>query len=127
MRRERDHASGSIASSRSAATGGTLLDRIAGRSADAAVTSKPTHSVVTTVLPRRLTPVDGRSTPAALSRLRRPTARPTPETSPIREPTRPITNASTSSAKVTCLRLAPTARSSAFSRRRCATVIENRL
>ena len=56
-----------------------------------------------------------------------PSARPMPPTRPAIEPSRPITADSISSVHVTWRRLAPMARSSAFSRCRCAAVIENTL
>ncbi|UIJ35384.1 hypothetical protein LVQ62_03060 [Allobranchiibius sp. GilTou73] len=67
---------------------------------------------------------DGRPTLNAFSSSRNPIARPTPPTMPSTLPITPVNNASSSTDRRTCLRLAPTARSSASSRSRWATIIE---
>ena len=65
--------------------------------------------------------VVGTSMPTAASSPRIPTASPTPSSSPSPADTRPTTNASKTIPPSTWRRVAPTARSSAVSRRRCAT------
>jgi hypothetical protein len=50
---------------------------------------------------------------------------PIPATTPIAEANSPVSTDSNTSERITCLRFAPIARNSAFSRVRCATVIEN--
>ena len=72
-----------------------------------------------------INPVDGMSTPNALSIARKATARPMPTPRPAPDATTPITSDSPSTEPTTCGRLAPTARSNANSRNRCATMIEN--
>ena len=49
----------------------------------------------------------------------------TPSIRPITEDSRPTSSASAVTERVTCFPLAPSARSSASSRDRCATMIEN--
>ena len=117
----------SIAVSRMAATGGTRPERSAGSSADSTVTSRPTMIVRMTVRGSRVSPVEGRSRPRAENAPCRPMASSMPRPRPRIEPTRPTTTDSMSRETVTWRRLAPTARISAFSRWRCATVIENTL
>ncbi len=61
-------------------------------------------------------------------RLRAPSAGPAPcampTTTPIAEANTPVNDASSITERITCLRLAPIARSNAVSLVRCATVIE---
>ncbi len=63
--------------------------------------------------------------PNASSSALRPTAASTPSPRPISEAASPTRTASPSTDRNTCRRLAPTMRSSASSRVRCPTVIEN--
>ncbi len=70
-------------------------------------------------------PPEGMPNPSALSMAFRPIATPTPAASPISDAMMPTTTASSSTEPSTCRLLAPSARSSPFSRARCATVIEN--
>ena len=63
--------------------------------------------------------------PNALSSALRPSAASTPSPRPISEATSPVSAASPSTEPNTWRRLAPTTRSSASSRVRCPTVIEN--
>lgn len=64
-------------------------------------------------------PVAGGANPKAPRRACRPRAMGMPMANPRTEPPRPTTSASPSIDRVTCERLAPTARSSASSRVRC--------
>ena len=66
-----------------------------------------------------------RSSPKFAKSARMPMASSTPRPSPRVEPTIPTTNASSSTERITCRLEAPSARSSASSRLRCATRIEN--
>ncbi len=63
--------------------------------------------------------------PNAFSSALRPSAATTPSPRPISEATSPVSAASPSTEPNSCRRLAPTTRSSASSRVRCPTVIEN--
>ena len=117
----------SMAESRIAASGGTRPARTAGRRADANVTAIPTMRVTNTVLPVSRSPRCGTSVPSALRRSARPFESSTPKRRPSVEPMTPTPTASSMSVVWTCLREAPIARSRAFSRWRCAAVIENTL
>ena len=115
---------GSAWSSRIAATGATEEARRAGRTAARAVTTTPTNSVAPMV--RGLTGRPDRSRPnSVLMSCCSPAARPIPAPRPATEPTRPTSNDSPSTDRVTWWREAPIARSSASSRVRWATSIEN--
>ena len=70
-------------------------------------------------------PVSGRSAPTALNRACRPWAMSRPPSKPTTAAPKPITSASRTTERSTCRREAPSVRSSASSRVRCATVIEN--
>ena len=111
--------------SRSAWTGATRAARRAGRMQEATVTTVPTISDTTMVLPRSCKDVLGRSMPNALSNPCRATARPIPATTPRMEATSPVTKASETTETITWRRLAPMARKSASSFVRCATMMEN--
>ena len=117
----------SSAVSRMAATGGTRPERSAGRSADRTVTSSPTTIVRMIVRGSTVSPFEGRSRPRAENAAFSPRASSMPRPSPMMEPTSPTTTDSSRSDTATCRRLAPIARISAFSRLRCATVIEKTL
>ena len=69
--------------------------------------------------------VDGRSTPADANTLLMSLASPMPAATPITEATVPSASASTTTERSTWRRVAPSARISASSRERCATVIES--
>ena len=69
--------------------------------------------------------VVGRSMPSALKSALIAFAKPSPARMPTTEPIRPIVSASSSTELSTWRRVAPSVRSSASSRERCATVIEN--
>ena len=116
---------GSTAPSRSAATGGTCVARMAGSRPLTSVTSVPMSSDTTIVRVSTTLPADGRSAPIALNSARRPGASARPANSPTIEPSAPMTRPSASTCPITWRRDAPSVRSSANSRMRCATVIEN--
>jgi hypothetical protein len=111
--------------STSAATGAIRTARRAGRIAEITVTPTPTAIAMTTVRASNTSGADGSTMPNAFNSALRPTAAPTPAPSPISEATSPVSAASASTDPNTCRRLAPTMRSSASSRVRCPTVIEN--
>ena len=115
---------GSRAPSRTAAIGGTRVARSAGRSAARSVIPTPTTSEITIVRVLNTVPVCGRSIPNETSRLLSPLASPSPRNSPTTEATRPITKASIITDVRTWRRVAPSVRSVASSRVRCAIVIE---
>ena len=62
--------------------------------------------------------------PNAVNTAAMPLAVAMPATTPIAEANTPVNNDSSITERITCLRLAPIARSSAVSLVRCATVIE---
>ena len=115
---------GAVAS-RSASTGATRVARSAGASAPASVTSVPTsrQTMIVRLSSTRL--VVGRSMPSALNSALIAFAKPSPARMPTTEPITPIVSASSSTELSTWRRVAPSVRSSASSRERCATVIEN--
>ncbi len=117
----------SIAVERIAARGGTLPARRAGSHADDTVTMTPTTIVLTTAAAVTTRPLLGMSMPRPFSSAVRPLDSPMPPTMPSTDPTSPTTTDSASIAREICLRLAPTARRSAFSRWRWAALIENTL
>ena len=125
--RRRLRATISIAVSRIAASGGTFPARRAGNHADATVTMSPTTMVLTTAeLGTTRSPL-GRSMLAAFNNALRAFERPMPANNPMVEPNRPTTTDSIINARVTCFFDAPIARRSAFSRWRCAALMENTL
>jgi hypothetical protein len=115
---------GSVAPSRTAAIGGTLVARSAGKRPASTVTTTPTSRLTTTVRVANTMLVVGRSSCSALKRLFRPLARAMPSASPINDERRPIRNASSTTERSTCPREAPSVLSVANSRVRWATVIE---
>jgi hypothetical protein len=116
---------GIVAPSRTAAIGGTRVARIAGKSPATSVTSVPTSSETTIVRVAKTVSVCGRSRFSALKSSFNPTARPSPAKRPTTEAPSPITSASRMTERSTCRREAPSVRSVANSRIRCATVIES--
>ena len=112
-------------SSRSACTGAIRPVRRAGSQAATIVTSTPTTYAATTVRGAKTSGCPDRSSPNRANRERIPIASSTPSARPVVEPSSPSTNASSSTDQVTCRFEAPSARSSASSRLRCATRIEN--
>ena len=117
----------SIATSRMAASGGTRPERMAGATAHTSVTMVPTTTVMTNGDELSTRSVSPGPNPAALRPARMADASPTPPRQPSNEPPMPTTRASTNSDRVTCARLAPMARSSAFSRSRWAALMLNTL
>ena len=115
---------GTVTSSRSAATGGTREARRAGRYAATTVTTSPSTMDTTTVRGFSSSPPPGMSRPMTLNSARSPRASSTPSSSPVTPPRVPTTAASPSTEPRTWRRVAPTARSRASSRVRCATSIE---
>ena len=69
--------------------------------------------------------LDGRSAPAAANTALSPMATSTPKPTPTSEAKNPTRIPSASTERVTCFRLAPSARSRASSRSRWATMIVN--
>ena len=112
-------------SSLSACTGAIRPTRRAGKYAATMVTSTPTTYDATTVRGPNTSGCPDRSRPNWPNRTRSAIASSTPSPRPIVEPSSPSTNASSCTDQVTCRREAPRARSSASSRLRCATRIEN--
>ena len=104
-----------------AATGGTRDARHAGTRADTSVTTTPTTRAMTAAL-GRTTRLPGRS-----NRFTSTDATPRPSMKPMTDPRMPIASASTNTDRRTWRRLAPTARISAISRPRWATMIANEL
>ncbi|GIV00261.1 MAG: hypothetical protein KatS3mg014_1876 [Actinomycetota bacterium] len=123
-RRRNEPPDGVARPSRSASTGATRPARRAGTTDATRVTAVPARSDTTTVRGRTWSPVPGRSTPKASSRTRRPAPMPTPAPTPTAEARRPTIPASSSTDAVTWRRVAPSARSSASSRVRCAVTME---
>ncbi len=125
LRRRVAAAVGVANSSRIAATGGIEDARRAGAYADSSVTPVPTTTATITVRTASTIEPDGSPTLSASSRVRNPNASPTPPATPTALPATPMIPASSSTERRTWVRLAPTARSSASSRSRCATIIAN--
>ena len=118
---------GRTAPSCRAAIGGTRVARCAGITAESTVTTMPTARAMTTVRGCITRPLRGMSKPAAWKTWLTPAATPSPAKSPSTEARMPMTSASPVMLQSTCAREAPSARSIANSRRRCATVMENAL
>ncbi len=116
---------GSVAPSRTAETGGTIVARIPGYRLASTVTTIPTVSATTIVRVSSVNPLFGRVNPTASNSRKRPFARARPTTRPTSEASTPVTSASTSTDPSTCRRDAPSVRSVANSRVRCAIVIES--
>ena len=117
----------SMAVDRMAASGGTLPALRAGSQADNTVTITPMTMVFTTVEAVTTRPLLGMSIPSPFSNAVSALESPMPPSMPRTEPTSPTTTDSVSIAREICRRLAPTARSSAFSRWRWAALMENTL
>ena len=116
---------GMSAPSRIAVTGETRVALSAGPRPANRVTMMPTASETMIVRAPKTVSVDGRSMPADANTPLRSLARPMPAASPISDATVPIASASTTTERSTWRRVAPSARSNASSRERCATVIES--
>lgn len=106
----------SRATARIAATGGMRPAFRAGKYADSSVTPVPTTIAVTTAVVVTVRPPAGRSTPKPDRRALRPAATPMPVTRPASEAMTPTIAASSITERMTCLVLAPIARSRAISR-----------
>ena len=115
---------GMSAPSRMAVTGDTRVDRAAGPSAARTVTPRPTSSETITVDGPNTVPASGSSMLAAAMTDDRPLAMNTPATMPSAEPMAPMTVASATTRRRICFRVAPTARISASSRERWASVMD---
>ena len=111
---------GSVEPSRTAAIGGTRVARSAGMMLASSVITVPSASETRTVRSANTSPASGRSPPSAVNSL----ASPNPANSPTTEASSPITRPSITTERMTCLREAPSVRSVANSRVRCATVID---
>ena len=111
--------------SRSAAIGAIRVARSAGTTLATTVTTTPTSSETTIVRVAMTDAVAGRSAPIAQNSARRPGTSASPPSSPSSEATKPISAASKTTERRTWRRVAPSIRSSASSRVRWATVIEN--
>ena len=125
--RRRESATYSIAVSRIAASGGTLPARRAGSHAEATVTMRPITMVLMIAERGTTRPPLGRSMLAAFSKALSAFESPMPAIKPTVEPNKPTTTDSINIARVTCFFDAPIARRSAFSRWRCAALMENTL
>ena len=110
--------------SRSAAIGGTREARIEGSTAAIHVVRTPITSETTTVRGRNCVVELGSSNPTAFMSPWSPLAITSPNASPIPDATRPTTTASAITERRTWFGVAPSVRSSASSRVRCATRIE---
>ena len=111
--------------SRTAAIGGTRVARRAGRTLAISVTIVPTRSETITVRVAKTVWPCGRSIPKVTKSLFSTLASPSPRNSPRTEPRTPITKASITTDQSTWRRDAPSVRSVANSRMRCAIVIES--
>ena len=101
--------------------GATRVAAHAGSAAATVVTTSPTTNPTTTVRGSIAADVLGTSIPTRPRRERMATASPTPTTMPAAPDTSPMHAASARTPPRICRRVAPTARSNATSRRRCAT------
>ncbi len=125
VKRRRIGTSCSVCCSETAATGAMRTARRAGLMAATSVTPTPTIRQTTTVRAWKTKEPDGSVNPKALSSFSSPRAASTPSPSPITDATSPTITASPSTERNTWRRLAPTMRSSASSRVRWPTVMEN--
>ena len=113
------------ASSRNAATGATRVARTAGTSAASSVTPMPTPSPIAMVRGASSMAPRGMPIPAASNSAPSRRLEPRPVSSPATDARTPRSSASAATPARTWPRVAPSERSRANSRRRCATVIEN--
>ena len=125
VRKRAKRDSGSVAPSRTAAIGGTRVARSAGRRLASSVTRMPTSIATITVRVAKTSPLFGSVKPTASKSLNSPFASPSPRNSPTIEASMPTTSASTTIELSTWRRVAPSVRSVANSRVRCAIVIES--
>ena len=89
------------------------------------VTTTPTAMPTATVVVDTTRPVAGRSKPSALNKAFKSAPTPTPPSTPSALATMPTIAASATTDTSTCRRAAPIERSSAISRARWATMIDN--
>ena len=127
VRKRAKRPGGSSAPSRTAAIGGTRVARSAGKKLAISVTTIPSASETITVRVSRRIPLFGSVKPTASKSEKRPFASPSPRKSPTIEASTPITSASSTTESRTWRRDAPSVRSVASSRVRCAIVIESEL
>ena len=125
VKRRRSGISSSVCWSETAATGAMRTARRAGLMAETSVTPTPTTRQTMTVRASNTSGPDGRVTPNPLRSVSSPRAASTPSPRPISDDTSPTMAASPRTDRNTWRRLAPTMRSSASSRVRCPTVMEN--
>src|SRR5271165_4884903 len=123
--RWRDGWRGSAAASCRAATGGIVPARQAGTIAAARVTRVPATRPNSTVRGLTTSPLPGRLMPSPARPALSATARPRPAITPTADAIRPMIADSPRTVASTWPLLAPTARSRASSRCRCATTIVN--
>lgn len=127
VRSLRKREGGSSAPSRTAAIGGTLVARRAGRTLATRVTTTPTTSETTIVRGSIESALAGSSNPALSNSFINPTAMPKPEKRPTTEARRLTTRDSITTDPSTWIREAPSVRRVANSRVRWAIVIESEL
>ncbi|MBD2900589.1 hypothetical protein amrb99_95940 [Actinomadura sp. RB99] len=120
-----DTRDGSAATSRSAARGRTRDARSAGPSAATSVTSSPAGTATSSVVAETVSPSITIPIRKVVNSSRSSAAKPNPPASPASVAAPPITSASIAATVRTWRRPAPSARSSADSRVRCAIVIAN--
>jgi CelD/BcsL family acetyltransferase involved in cellulose biosynthesis len=125
MSRPRPAFADAVRPSRSAAIGAIRVARSAGTTLAMTVTTTPTSSEMTIVRIAITDAVAGRSAPIAVNSARRAGTSASPPSSPSSDAVRPMIAASSTTERSTWRRVAPSIRSSASSRVRCATVIEN--
>ena len=114
-----------VAPSRTAAIGGTRVALKAGRMLAINVTVIPSSNETMIVRELKMRPLFGSVNPTASNSLNRAVASARPRKNPMIDAIVPITSASTMTEKRTCRRDAPSVRSVASSRVRCAIVIES--
>ena len=118
---------GSSAPSRTAAIGGTRVARRAGKKLAISVTTIPSASETTIVRVSNRSPLFGSVKPTASNSENSPLASASPRKRPTTEAITPIASASTTTDVRTWRREAPSVRSVASSRVRCAIVIDSEL
>ena len=111
--------------SRIASSGCTCVARRAGTKPETTVAIMPTSRPTMIVRGSITVPVEGSSRPNDASIARRPGARSRPPRMPTTDATKPMISVSAITELSTCRREAPSVRSSANSRERCATVTAN--
>ena len=127
VRKRANRPGGSSAPSRTAAIGGTRVARSAGKKLAISVTMIPSASEMTIVRVSNRRPLFGSVKPTASNRENSPYASARPRKRPTIDAITPIASASTTTDIRTWRRDAPSVRSVASSRVRCAIVIESEL